>query len=295
MKHIVDILIEERATELKQRPWLWPFIKQFVYPVLGYDRALEMADTIAPMSGAQVFEHLSRSLALRVDVAGRERIPARGLAVVTPNHPAGIADGIAVYDALRPIRDDITFFANRDALRVSPGMADMVVPVEWNIDKRTLDKQRVTVKHIVEAFRQERLIVIFPSGRLAQPTIRGLVERPWQPTALNLAQKYGAPVLPMHIRGVNSALFYFFWFVNTELRDMALFRELLNKRGQKYRIRIGDAFEPAGEVKALTESLQAFVERDLPAGGQRFEPPVVEHDVPGSAANTPSPSVAGRL
>lgn len=51
--------------------------------------------------------------------------------MVTPNHPAGIADGIAVYQALKRVRSDLTFLANRDAIRICPGFAELIVPVEW--------------------------------------------------------------------------------------------------------------------------------------------------------------------
>ena len=124
---------------------------------------------------------------------------------------------------------------------------------------------------MVRAFRSERLIVIFPSGRLARPTLRGLVERGWTPTAVNLAQKYRCPIVPMHIRGRNSWLYYLLYAINTELKDMTLFRELLNKTGQPYRIRIAEPFDPHGlghpwshpdpRVDALQRRVQAIAER----------------------------------
>lgn len=272
MPHIVDQLIEERAEGLRRRPWLWRSIRPVLYPLLGYHRAIDMADAIAPLPGLEALNYLSRILALDVQVSGLEQVPAEGLAVVTPNHPSGIADGIAVFDALRQVREDISIFANRDAIRVAPGFADVVVPVEWMETRRDHTRGRETVRGMVEAFRRKRLIVIFPSGRLARPTLRGLVERDWLPTALNLAGKYRAPVLPMHIEGRNSWLYYLFYAIHHELRDMTLFRELLNKQGQTYRLRIGDPFLPCGDAKILTPALRRFVTEALPAGERRFNP-----------------------
>jgi putative hemolysin len=242
-----------------------------VYPLLGYRRAITMADRIRDMTGLEVFEYLSDTLGLRVEISGLEHVPRAGAAVITPNHPAGIADGVAVYDALKAVRTDLTFFANRDAIRVAPGLADLIVPVEWMQHRRSHERNKETVRHMVQAFRQQRLVVIFPSGRLAQPTWRGLVERGWLPTAVGLAQKYGCPVLPMHVSGRNSWLYYLFYLLHTELRDMTLFHELLNKRGQRYGIRIGEPFEPIGDPRALTLALREFVVRDMPRGARRFE------------------------
>ena len=170
------------------------------------------------------------------------------------------------------MRSDISFFANRDAIRVCPGLADMVVPVEWMEARRNHARRRETVRGIAQAFRERRLIVIFPSGRLARPSVRGLVERDWQPAAVNLAIKHGAPVIPMHVRGRNSWLYYLFYAIHRELRDMTLFRELLNKRGRRYDIRIVPAFEPQGDPQHLAAALRRFVVEQLPAGAVAFNP-----------------------
>ena len=41
---------------------------------------------------------------LAVDVRGLENLPAKGAALLICNHPTGIADGVAVYDALKARR-----------------------------------------------------------------------------------------------------------------------------------------------------------------------------------------------
>lgn len=273
MDHIVDRLIEERAARLMARPYLWRTLRPLLYPLLDHDGAIRMADTIAAMTGLEAMDYLSDSLSLEVRCEGLEHVPRRGLAVVTPNHPSGIADGIAVFDALKTVRRDISFFANRDAVRVAPGLADVIVPVEWMATRRDHGRSRETVRHMVEAFRSERLIVIFPAGRLARPTLGGLVERDWLPSALNLALKYRAPVTPLHIQGRNSWLYYLFYAIHDELRDITLFRELLNKRGRRYRLRIGEPFQPSGDPRCLTAALRQFVTQVLPRGDLRFTPP----------------------
>lgn len=275
MAHIVDTLIEERAVGLMRHPALWDVLKRGLYPLLLYDTARMMVDLVAPMSARETFAYLLETLAMEVAVTGLDNIPREGLVFVTPNHPAGIADGIAVYDALRQVRSDITFFANRDAIRICPALEDVIVPVEWRDEERTRAKARETLRAANRAFRAGRLIVVFPSGRLARPTPVGLWERPWQATAFALAQKHGAPIVPMHIRGHNSLLYYCFWFLNRELKDMTLFREVVNKRGRRYRLTIGELFEPLGDPAELAVALRRFVVRDMRRGARRFVPRVV--------------------
>ena len=283
MTHIIDTLIEERATRLMRHPALWSFMRRGLDPLLLYETARSMADIIAPMSGDEAMEYLRGTLAMDVAATGLDNIPRTGSAVVTPNHPAGIADGIAVYEALKRVRKDITFLANRDAIRICPGFAEIIVPVEWRDEARTMAKTRETLRQARRAFEGKRLVVIFPSGRLARPTPLGLWERPWQATAFALAQKHGVSIVPMHVDGHNSLLYYLSWYLNREIKDMTLFREIINKRGGKYRIDVGEPFEPSGDAGELAKTLRRFVVYGMRQGLRRF--PGV--DAPPAAAGIP--------
>ena len=273
MPHIVDQLIEERASNLMRHPRLWRLVRASMNPVLNYDRAIELIDAVRHLQGREIFESVSRGLELKVRVSGADHVPSSGRAMLVANHPAGIADGIAVYDALKTRRQDMVFFANRDAIRIAPGLLENIIPVEWVEEKRTHQRQKETVKRMVSAFRDNHLVVIFPSGRLAHLTARGLTERPWQPTAINLAQRYQCPVVPMHIGARNSALFYLLSILSNELRDITLFRELLNKKRQHYRMRIGEPIDPVGDPRELTDHLQRYVIQQLSRGVTRYQPP----------------------
>ena len=283
MTHIIDTLIEERATRLMRYPALWSFMRRGLDPLLLYDTARSMADIIAPMSGDEAMEYLRGTLAMDVAATGLDNIPRTGSAVVTPNHPAGIADGIAVYEALKRVRKDITFLANRDAIRICPGFAEIIVPVEWRDEARTMAKTRETLRQARRAFEGNRLVVIFPSGRLARPTPLGLWERPWQATAFALAQKHGVSIVPMHVDGHNSLLYYLSWYLNREIKDMTLFREIINKRGGKYRIDVAEPFGPSGDPAELAKTLRRFVVYGMRQGLRRF--PGV--DAPPAAAGIP--------
>ena len=126
MKHIVDTLIEERAQKLQQHPYVWKYVQKYLYPVLGYQQTIKLIDDVQGLSGYAVFEHLSNLLSMQVTVQGIEHLPKKGRAVLMPNHPAGIADGIAVFDAVKSIRPDLTFFANRDAVRCQENLTEIV-------------------------------------------------------------------------------------------------------------------------------------------------------------------------
>jgi len=264
-RHIVDVLIAERGKLVMASPW-WPFIKPVAHKILRYKSAVDMADTIAHMEALDVFAHLSGLLELDVTTLGLERVPSEGPVVLVSNHPTGIADGIVLYDAIKPRRDDLAIFANRDAIRINPRLADMIIPVEWRADFKSREKSKETLKLASSAFTKERVVVLFPSGRLAYWHGGKLTERPWMSSALALARKNKAPIIPMHMGGRNSGLFYFLAKVSTELRDMTVFNELLNKKNAKFRVHFGKPIRPerlAGDLTELTEQMRVHCAETL--------------------------------
>jgi putative hemolysin len=264
--HIVDVLIAERAPKLASS-FAWPALRPVLYGVLDYAKARRMADAIAPLPGGQALQHISDLLSLTTTTEGLERVPASGRLLVVCNHPTGIADGIAVYDRLRTVRPDLCFYANSDAHRVAPRLEEVLIPVEWVEAKRTRERTRLTLQLTRQALEAERCLVIFPAGRLARRQPDGLLaDPPWAPSAVSLARKYEAPILPLHVSGPWSTLFHLFNRFSPELRDITLFHELLNKQGRRFHLKVGRPIAPhalAGDPAEVTLRLKHHVEREL--------------------------------
>jgi len=274
-KHIVDEMIEERAPKLSGGP-AWPVLRPILYTILNYNKAVAMADSIQPMGGGEALEHISRLLEVKLETSGLERMPKDGSFLMLCNHPTGIVDGLAVYDAVKGIRPDILFYANSDALRVCPRFDEALIPVEWVLAKRTRERTRVTLKMTDEAFARNRPISIFPAGRLARVRDGLLTDPEWMPTAVSLARKYELPILPVHMSGPYSFWFHTFAKISAELRDITLFHELLNKRGKTFRLTVGPLIpweHAAGDSTSVIRKLKHYVERVIPhAPDTPFDP-----------------------
>lgn len=256
--HIVDTLIAERGTRIVNHP-LWPVARPFLYTILNYRRAIEFADTVANMPGFQAFEFLSSALNLDVAVCKAERIPEKGGFLLVSNHPTGIADGVAVFDLLKQRRPDMMFFANRDAIRVNPRFVEMIIPVEWREEHKSKLKTRETLQITNRAIAEGKAAVLFPSGRIAYWADGRLNERPWKLSAVSLARKYELPILPVHMKARNSGLFYWLAKWSTELRDMTVFHELLNKKSNRFEFTVGTMIRPeqlAGDPAEVTRALE---------------------------------------
>lgn len=245
MRSRLDPLIAERA------PWLHrtgpgPRVARGILErALGYPATIALAETFRTAPADRIMRTMAQKLARDVITLGLENIPRNGPALIVANHPTGIADGVILHSLLQHIRPDAYYYANRDILRVLPQMEGMIAPVEWREDKRSASKARETMSFTRTAVEAGRLGVIFPAGRLAQRRGLRLFERPWMASAARLAKKFELPVIPVHIRARNSALFYIFDLIHPTLRDITLFHETLNKHRQPFRITVGEPISPA--------------------------------------------------
>jgi len=265
--HIIDTLIAERAPSLTGSP-IWPLVRLVVYRMLDYRKARRMAETICQLGGRAALDHVSDLLALKVEVAGLSNLPAAGRCILVSNHPTGIGDGVAVYDAIKARRPDVVFYANADAHRVCRRFDEVLIPVEWVEEKRNRERMRATLSMTRDAMEAERALMIFPAGRLAMEDATGvLTDPPWMASAVSLARKYAAPIIPIHLTGPRSNLFHLFDKRWKEMRDITLFHELLNKKGRRFSLIVGAPIDPEslpGDAAEATEALKRYVERQLP-------------------------------
>ncbi len=267
-RHIIDILLEERCEKLQTSP-LWPLYRSVLYPLLRYQQAVKMADDVSGQSAMDTLNHLSSLLTLDVTSEHLQRLPKSGRIIVASTHPTGIADGIAMFDVLKEIRPDMMIFANRDAIRAAPQLRDLIIPVEWVMEKRTRQRSRETLIETKKAFEQEKCIVLFPSGKLAYMKDRVLTEQEWMISVVTLARKYQCNVIPVNMRARNSWMYYWFRNLNDELRDITLFNELLNKKNKPFHLNFGPMISYQalnGDPEIVTKALQNHAVYDLGQG-----------------------------
>jgi len=219
--HIVEELIAERAPKLLAKPRLFKAIKPALYKMLAYDSAVEMVDKVGPLTGREAFTQVTENIRPRTEVQDMSNLPETGACIIIANHPTGLADGLAVFQAIRERRPDHVYLANADALRVIPKCKDIIIPVEWVKSKRTHAKARDTLLAVKAALKEER----------------------W---------------------ARNSVLYYVLSAISGELRDITLFYELLNKKGQNFKMKFGTAI-PSEEIEKNAELATAEIRKIIEA------------------------------
>ena len=239
MEEKINQLVQERAPWLVNGSFLSKTIYTFLKKFLKFGETIYVGDNIQGMSGAEAFNWLGSEYTSNCEIEGLENIPKDGKCLLVANHPMGAADAVSLYHQIYKVREDVFFFANELFVYLLGSFKDVMAPVVWNKEKEIHSATKVTLERLNTFFGDERIGIIFPSGRLSKLTLFGVWDRPWEKTPITLAKKYDFPVIPVYIDAKNSWFFYFASYVNKQLRDVSQLNELLNKKEYTFTIKIG--------------------------------------------------------
>jgi acyl-[acyl-carrier-protein]-phospholipid O-acyltransferase/long-chain-fatty-acid--[acyl-carrier-protein] ligase len=138
----------------------------------------------------------------RLDVAGRERVPARGGALLVPNH-VSMADAVLLLAALdRPVRF-LMFKGSYEHPLVKPFAKILgVIPISSDQGPREMIH---SLRRATQALEEGELVCIFPEGQMTRigqmlPFRRGM-ER--------IIKSVDVPIIPVNLDGVWGSIFSF--------------------------------------------------------------------------------------
>ena len=186
-----------------------------------------------------------------------------GAFITVSNHPYGAIDGIMLLHLVGKYREDfrvmVNFFLNN--LRAMQPSFIAVDPIKSDSDP---EKKKITLHGIREAMahlKDGHPLGFFPAGAVSK--INGKLkirDREWQPSVVRLIKQMKVPVVPIYFHGHNSTFFNILGLIDWRLRSMRLPRELMNKRGKRIRITVGELITPEEQAKfSDVESFARFL------------------------------------
>ena len=157
---------------------------------------------LLPDSLLRLFLWIATHTLYRLDVVGRENVPARGGALLTPNH-ASMADAVLLIASIdRPIRF-IMFKGSYEHPLVKPFAKIMgVIPIASDQGPREMIH---SLRMATEALKAGEVVCIFPEGQMTRigqmlPFRRGM-ER--------IIKGVDVPIIPVNLDGVWGSIFSF--------------------------------------------------------------------------------------
>ena len=176
---------------------------------------------------------------VNISVRGSENIPAEGRFIFASNHPVGGIDALAFYSVISDHFPDVKSPTN-DLLGQIPNLRPVMIGI--NVFGRNT---REIVLKIEQLFESDAQIIIFPSGEVSRRK-KGVISDPvWQKTFVTKAIQYKRDIIPVHISGRNSNLFYFIANFRKQLgikmfiESALLPREMMNQRNSTVTLTAG--------------------------------------------------------
>lgn len=177
---------------------------------------------------------------LRVNSAESARIPATGPVIVVANHPFGVLDGAILTVLLRRVRRDVKVVTNF-LLGDVPELQQHCIFIDPFATDRSIDSNRRALKECLTWLQRGGMLAIFPAGEVSHLQVpeAKIADPAWNNTAVRLARRTKASVLPVFFCGHNSIGFQILGMLHPRLRTTLLLQEFLQQEGKTIEVRVG--------------------------------------------------------
>lgn len=233
------------------------YFAKFLMYLLRFNKINQIYGDSCDKQGVEFIDSLLDLLEVKFEFDETElnRLPKEGGFITVSNHPFGGLDGILLIKLLSMARTDVKVLANFLLKRVEP-ISDYFLAVNPFESRKEASS---SVGGLMSAFRHVKdggVLGVFPAGEVSSyDADNNITDRQWQYPVLKFVNKAKAPIVPIYFQGSNSKLFHLIGKIHPMLRTIKLPSELLNKKKQVIKIRIGNPIS-VEEQKKFTDVYQ---------------------------------------
>lgn len=246
------------------------FTAKVMKKVLSLDDFIDVYERSAEggATGPDFAYNVCKITGAEYEVAGLEKLEAfkEGSFITISNHPYGGMDGIILVDILGHFRSDYKVIVNKFIAILEAIGCNFITVVPTGKKRTSANAQSIQgIKTVLRNLSDGHPVGMFPAGAVSNlKPWHGLSDRPWQEAIIKVIQKAGVPVIPIKFFDGNSKFFYRLGLVSRTLRVMRLPKEVINKRGKKIRLAIGNPI-PVQKLKEFksTEALGEYLRKSL--------------------------------
>ena len=192
-------------------------------------------------------------------------IPKKGKLIVIANHAFGVADGVSICSVISKVRQDYKMVTHK-VLRQADAVKDKILPIDFNETKEALLTNINTRKEAETVLKNQGVIVLFPSGRIATKKNLRKHEKAddgeWKLWVSKLILKTKSPVLPIYFDGQNSQWYHMANKLGLTFRYSLCMYELKRKIGDDIYMYFGSLISyenlaKIGDIKEITKYLRS--------------------------------------
>ena len=200
---VEQILREKAGAKARRVP---RFVLSWLKKIVHQNEVNQFLEQSSHLSGVEWLEACVEYLDMKLDVSGRENLPAsddgRHYTFVS-NHPLGGIDGVALGAILGRHYDGHIRYLVNDLLMNLRGLAPLCIPIN-----KTGSQSRDFPAMVEAGFKGDNHIIMFPAGLCSRRTNGVVRDIPWRKTFVVKSVETQRDVVPIHFGGQNSNFFY---------------------------------------------------------------------------------------
>jgi putative hemolysin len=207
--------------------------------LIHQDEMNETINKFRDKSGVPFINDVLKDWNVDVIVKGSENVPASGRFVFVANHPVGGIDALAFLSMIYRFFPNVISPSNQ-LFNYIPNLHPVILGVNvFGTNTKS------TVEKFNQLFESDAQIMIFPAGLVSRKS-KGVISDPeWQKTFITKSIQYKRDIIPVHIGGRNSNLFYFtdrmrkFLRIKLSLEIILLPHEMHNQKNKPIKFSVG--------------------------------------------------------
>lgn len=163
--------------------------------------------------------------------------------ITVSNHAYGHVDGIANIELVGSHQPTFKMMVNF-VLGMIDTLSEQFITVNpYDPDVFNKVSSLSGIKECLSHLKDGNPLGLFPAGAISNLVKNNgrwkIEDRDWQPSVLKLIKFAKVPIIPIHISGRNSNLFYLLGLIDWRLRNLRLGHELYNKKDKEMTFTIG--------------------------------------------------------
>jgi len=215
------------------------FVFSFIKRIVHQDEMNEIMAKIGHYEDLEFIKAGLDHLGMDIRVVGKENIPGKGRYIFVANHPLGGLDGLVFANEVGKIFPHLKLIVN-DLLMNIRNLDPIFIPVNKH-GKQSVDY----VRKIEETYESDAQILNFPAGLCSRKQNGRVMDLEWHKSFITKAVRHKRDVIPVHINGKNSNLFYnlarlrTFFGIKTNIEMFLLPHEMFRQKDKNIVIQFG--------------------------------------------------------
>jgi len=237
---IIDVEKAIRSSKSKFVRSLPRFIVWFIVKLIHQDEMNTTLHRNRHKTGVPFVNDILNEWNVNVVVKGGDNVPNSGRFVFVANHPVGGIDALAFLSTIYRFYPNVISPSNQLFNYISN-----LHPVILGVNVFGINTKE-TVEKFNQLFESDSQIMIFPSGIVSRRSKGVISDLVWQKSFVTKAVQYKRDIIPVHISGRNSNLFYSvanlrkFLRIKISVEIILLPREMLKQRNSTVTMSVGE-------------------------------------------------------